>query len=121
MSENNASAPGRAPSPNQSTPPSIGRKCLRGPVPIDWLSAAARLPGRSLHVAIALWCLREPRGTDCIPLSNVSGLQFGVDRNAKYRGLAWLEGAGLVAVRRRLGRPPMVTLVVSGGSPERQF
>jgi hypothetical protein len=45
-----------------------------------------------------------------IPLSNITSLRFGLDRNAKYRALAWLEEAGLIAVERKLGRAPIVTL-----------
>jgi hypothetical protein len=44
-------------------------------------------------------------------LSNVSGHRFGLDRNAKYRALAWLERAGLVTVERKLGRAPVVTIL----------
>jgi hypothetical protein len=43
-----------------------------------------------------------------------------LDRNAKYRGLAWLEQAGLVTVERKIGRPPMVTIMDVGGGGERQ-
>jgi hypothetical protein len=28
---------------------------LHGPVPLPWFKAAARLPGRSLHVGMVLW------------------------------------------------------------------
>ena len=45
-----------------------------------------------------------------VPLSNVAGAKFGLDRNAKYRGLEWLENASLVAVDRRPGRAPSVTI-----------
>jgi hypothetical protein len=37
--------------------------------------------------------------------------RFGLDRNAKYRGLAWLEQARLIAVERKLGRPPLVRIL----------
>ena len=45
-----------------------------------------------------------------VPLSNITSLRFSLDRNAKYRALAWLEEAGLVAVERKLGRTPIVTI-----------
>jgi DNA-binding transcriptional ArsR family regulator len=46
-----------------------------------------------------------------VELSNIATLEFGLDRNAKYRTLAWLERAGLVRVERRRGRSPVVTLL----------
>jgi hypothetical protein len=84
---------------------------LRGPIPLEWLSTAARLPGKSLHVGIALWFMGELQKSRSVPLSNMAGLRFGLDRNAKYRALVWLERAGLVKVERKLGRAPIVTLI----------
>ncbi len=88
-----------------------GHHFLKGPVPLDWLEAAARLPGKSLHAGLALWYAAGVQRSASVPLSNVSGLRFGLDRNAKYRALGWLEGAGLISVERKLGRAPVVTLV----------
>lgn len=101
--------------------PQAGRHYLKGPIPLDWLSSAARLPGKSLHVGIALWFMGGIQKSRVVPLSNMAGLRFGLDRNAKYRGLAWLEGAGLVAVKRELGRAPMVTIndAASPNPPDR--
>jgi hypothetical protein len=87
---------------------------LRGPVPLGWLTTAARLPGRSLHVGIALWFLAEPEASRAIRLTNVRASLFGVGRNAKYRALDLLEGAGLIRVARLPGRPPAVTLLDTG-------
>jgi hypothetical protein len=89
-------------------------------VPATWLQAAAKLPGKSLHTAVALW---HSAGLSCsksVPLSNISGQRFGLDRNAKYRGLAWLESAGLISVERKLGRAPVVTLLRLGDDDEPQ-
>jgi DNA-binding transcriptional ArsR family regulator len=88
-----------------------GEKFLKGPIPLDWLSAAARLPGKSLHVAIAIWFTASLNKSATVPLSNIAGLPFGLDRNAKYRALQWLEEAGLILVERKLGRSPVVTLL----------
>ena len=88
-----------------------GEGFLKGPIPLSWLEAAARLPGKSLHAGVALWFAAGLLRSDKIPLSNLSGHRFGCDRNAKYRALAWLEGAGLVRVERKLGRAPIVTIL----------
>ncbi len=91
--------------------PKAGEKFLKGPIPLDWLSTAARLPGKSLHVAIALWFTASLAKSATVPLSNLAGLPFGLDRNAKYRALDWLEKAGLICVERNLGRSPVVTVL----------
>ena len=84
---------------------------LKGPVPLNWLEAAARLPGKSLHVGVVIWFAAGLSRSRSVSLSNRLGLRFGLDRNAKYRALAWLEGANLIAVRRQLGRAPEVTIL----------
>jgi hypothetical protein len=84
---------------------------LRGPVPLDWLGRAAQLPGRSLHVAIALWFMAGLKKTRIVQVSNITALQFGLDRNAKYRALEWLENADLISVERCAGRAPIVTIL----------
>lgn len=90
--------------------PQNGEAFLKGPIPLAWLERAARLPGKSLQAAVALWYAAGLLRSARIPLSNVSGHRFGLDRNAKYRALAWLERAGLVTVERTLGRSPVVTI-----------
>ena len=78
---------------------------------LDWLKTAARLPGKSLHLALALYSLVSAQRTHHIKLGNLASHEFGVDRNAKYRALAWLEHAGLVQVERKIGRSPLVTIL----------
>ena len=94
-----------------------GGHFLKGPVPLDWLQRAARLPGKSLHAGIALWYAAGLLKSASVPLSNIVGLGFGIDRNAKYRALDWLEAAGLIKVDRKLGRAPIVTLLNSETDP----
>jgi hypothetical protein len=103
----------RLSSPPRSKPPrpKKGNRFLRGPIPLDWLSSAAALPGRSLHIAVAIWFLAGLKKTHIVPISNITSLQFGLDRNAKYRALDWLESANLIAVERRVGRAPIVTIL----------
>jgi len=87
-----------------------------GPLPLGWLECAAGLPGRSIHVALALWHETTRSGSMCVALSNTLCLRFHVDRNAKYRALRSLETAGLVIVERRRGRSPRVTLLTTKGT-----
>lgn len=99
--------------------PRRGERFLKGPVPLPWLQAAAALPGKSLHAGIAIWYSAGLARSSSVLLSNVAGEAFGMDRNAKYRALAWLEKAGLIKVERRRGRSPTVTIVHAnaGGEP----
>jgi DNA-binding transcriptional ArsR family regulator len=60
---------------------------------------------------MALWSISGVTGLRCIPLSNLDVGRWGLSRSSKYRGLACLEEAGLVAVKRKLGRAPMVTIL----------
>lgn len=88
-----------------------GERFLKGPVPLLWLSTAARLPGRALHVAVYLWFLAglKNSGTFRLSLSRLGG--FGLDRFAARRGLDVLEQANLVSVVRRQGRVAIITIL----------
>jgi DNA-binding transcriptional ArsR family regulator len=86
---------------------------LKGPVPMSWLAAAARLPGKALAVGIALWRLAGATKSQTILLSTTEVVPLGVDRNAKSRALRVLEQAGLVSVERRPGRLPRVTILTT--------
>jgi hypothetical protein len=50
-----------------------------------------------------------------VTMGNADLKAFGVDRAAKSRALAALEGAGLIQVAHQPGRLPTVTLPVSAG------
>ena len=84
---------------------------IRGPIPLEWLKAAAALPGKSLHTGLAIWLLAEIEKSRTIALSNAQASYFSIDRNAKYRALDWLEKASLIEVKRKLGQSPIVTLI----------
>jgi hypothetical protein len=84
---------------------------LAGPIPLRWLETAAKLPGKALHAGIALWFAAGLAKTARVPLSNISGCRFGLDRNSKYRALNWLEGARLISVERGLGKTPVVIIL----------
>jgi hypothetical protein len=89
-----------------------GERFLKGPVPWPWLQWAARLPGKALHVGVALWQLAGMANTTTVKLS-LSWLEteLGAQRDAGRRALGALEGAGLVEVVRHPGRCPVVTIL----------
>jgi hypothetical protein len=100
--------------------PRAGQKFLKGPIPWDWLEAAARLPGKAVAVGNSLWflagCLR--RRTVPLNLSAVAD-RLGVHQGTASRWLRLLEAAGLVEVVGIPGRCLTVTILehkCKGGS-----
>jgi len=88
------------------------KKFIKGPIPFDWITKAARAKGKTLHVAIALWFLVGVKRSRQVALSQSTLKRFGVGRQASYRALLRLEDAGLVSVYRHPGRNPIVTILV---------
>jgi hypothetical protein len=94
-----------------NTPRTVKGLYLKGPVPWDWINAAAALPGKALIVGLCLWRLAGATRNRTVNLGNAGLAPFGVNRAAKSRALAALEGAGLVTVARKPNRFPVVTLL----------
>jgi hypothetical protein len=112
---------------SKSSPPKrpprhkLGEKILKGPIPWMWLEKAARLPGRALHVAIAIWFKVGLTKDRTVRLSYVDLRRLGCKRESARRGLARLEHGGLVSVDRHPGRCPRVTVLdVRDGGARRQ-
>ena len=84
---------------------------LKGPVPLPWLQRAAKLPGRTLDLSIALWYRIGVEKTLTVTLTSALLKEFGVDASAKARALVQLEQAGLVRVQRKARRNPIVTVL----------
>jgi hypothetical protein len=106
-----AGAVGKARPKNRLPRHKACERFLRGPIPWHWLEAAGRLPGKTLHVAIALWLLAGIKRGRPAKWEPATAATLGVERHAAYRGLAALEAAGLIAVDRRNGRCPVVTML----------
>lgn len=84
---------------------------VAGPLPLDWISAAAALDGKTLHVGLAIWYLSGLTKSRTVRLTSKALALFGVSRDAKYPALKRLMEAGLVTVEQRPGCLPLVTLV----------
>ena len=84
---------------------------LRGPIPLAWLSEAAKLPGKTLNVALALlWRHGMARGKP-FKLTRMALKTLNVERDAASAGLARLEQAGLIQVERKPGQRPTVSIL----------
>ena len=90
--------------------PIKGELFIKGPIPMGWLSKAAGLPGKSLHVALAAWfkCAIEGNGAS-LPRSALK--RFGVGPRAGRQAMARLHAAGLLQVVMHRGRAPVVTVL----------
>ena len=84
---------------------------LKGPIPMTWLNAAAKLPGKTLNVGIAIWWLAGMSKTTAFKLTGKSLKQLGVSRDAASDGLKRLEEHGLILVKRSPGQRPIVEIV----------
>lgn len=90
----------------------LAQPFLKGPVPWVWLTTAARLPGKALHVGVYLWRMVGMAGAVPHKLTMQDLEAFGVKYDAGYDALKRLEEAGLVTVVRHRGRKPIVTIVM---------
>lgn len=87
------------------TPPFI-----KGPIPLDWLGATAVLPGKALHVAMAILWLSGMSAGRPFKLTRKSLVVFGVSVDAAQDGLRRLEAAGLITVSRKPGQRPLISV-----------
>ncbi len=87
---------------------------IKGPIPLDWATIAARLPGKSCQVGNALWYLAGlSKSTPTIKLTQIALNKFGVSRYCKYRALRHLELAGLITLDSAHGKNPMITILTA--------
>ena len=102
-------------SPPPPRPAMVRGQFLRGPIPLAWLAAAARLPGKApLAVALAIrFESGRLRGAPAVKLTNPLVAKLGVSRKSKYSALKVLQQAGLIAVRQEPRKAPMVTILES--------
>ncbi len=84
---------------------------LVGPIPWDWLSSAAKLPGKAFHVSLALWHVARLTKSRKVKLQQCHLRSFGIGRRAVSAGLTVLEGRGLIGLEKKPGSRPMVTIL----------
>ena len=84
---------------------------LKGPIPIAWLNIAAKLPGKALHVGIAIWWLAGMSITTSFKLTRKALNQLGVSRDAASDALRRLEVNGLILVKRLPGQRSTVEIL----------
>ena len=88
---------------------------VKGPIPLDWISKAAQLPGKSVNAGLACWYLMGLKKTHTFKLSNVVACEFGLNKDSKARSLKHLERAGLIRCTRTTGRSVVVEMLNTDG------
>ena len=78
---------------------------------MGWLSSAAELPGKALHLALALWWLHGMAKGKPFKLRRDALNLLHLSRDATNSGLARLEQVGLVKVERHSGQRPLVSIL----------
>lgn len=94
------------------------RRPVRVPVelPVPWLERAAQLPGKGLHVGVALLYMAAIRRSAQVQFSQGTlQRRFHTSRDASYDALQRMSVAGLVRVTPSIGRSHLVTLLDTNG------
>ena len=84
---------------------------LRGPIPGDWLSLAGNLPGKTLHVALAIWLAYGVVKESRFRFTPKWYAWFGVGPRTLRKSLHRLREAGLIRAEYRPGCSPIVTIL----------
>lgn len=84
------------------------------PARYDWLSTAAKLRGKALHLALALLWLATLRQVPGVSLTRRTLSAWSISRDARYDALPKLVEAGLVKAIQLPGRAAQVILVEPG-------
>lgn len=94
---------------------------LKGHIPMAWLNAAAKLPGKTLNVGIAIWWLAGMSKNTSFKITGRALEELGVSRDAASDALKRLEAHGLILVKRSPGQRPTVQIVpVAQGVTKRE-
>ena len=97
----------------KSTPSKKKGLFIKGPIGLDWLHIAGRLPGKSLHVACALWYAQGVERQTRFKFTPKWYDGFYVSPATVRRSLQRLEQAGLIRVEHRPGRAPVVRILTA--------
>ena len=82
----------------------------KGPISLDWISEAAKLPGKALHLAVAIQWLAGMGSPTKLKITAKALELLGVSKNAYRDGLRRLEEAEHISVERRVGQFPWVSI-----------
>ena len=84
---------------------------LKGPIPWNWIEAAASLPGKTLAVGLALWQESGFRRNREVAITLNRLARLSMDPQTARRAIRQLEAAELIAISRSPGRVLWVRLL----------
>ena len=88
------------------------RGFIKGPIDLTWISAVAKLPGKTLNVGLALvWLSGLNRSKAGLKLTRTVYDLFNVSRQSTAKALQAMEEAGLIKVDRMSGRKNLITIL----------
>lgn len=93
---------------------SKGRKRLNylgAGIPLEWLSVAGNLQGKTLHVGLAIWLAHGIEKKDRFRFTPRWYAWFDISSGAVRRALHRLKDAKLIRLEYRPGCSPIVTLL----------
>lgn len=85
---------------------------LRGPIPLSWLNRAAKLPGKTLNVALAIWWLYGMIGRKPLKLSKKALGIFQVSADAATDALNRMDQHGLIKLQKKSGQRPLIEVIL---------
>ena len=88
---------------------------IKGPIPLEWIRQAIRLPKPALGVGLTLWLLRGiQNGSSRLRIDQSFRKRLGLSADQARRGAHALEQAGLVQVAKHgRGRCLVVQLIAT--------
>ena len=87
------------------------KRFVKGPIPLEWITAAAQLPGKAINVGIALWWLAGMSTTGILKLTRQSQLALNISKDAERDGLRRLQQAGLIELTARPGQRHSIRII----------
>lgn len=81
-------------------------------IPLSWMTKAIALESKApIAVALAIWYRVGRTREETVVLSSMLCNAFGINRQAKRKGLAQLEAAELIRIERSVNKNPIITLL----------
>lgn len=92
----------------------ISSQFIKGPLPLAWMSESCKLSKNAIKTALAIRFLAGILGDNWIELKNSLVAKFKLNRSGKSIGLRELEISGLIEIKHRRGKSPLVKIIEVG-------